>query len=174
MYSEARIQLGLWHWLYGRGQRWIVPNACEIFATGECDVLSIMKSGLSCEYEIKISRKDFRADAKKGKYEKFERRLEGETTFDRHWGIGNKHVKQIDLHVPNHFSYVVPSGMITAAEVPHYAGLIYTDPVCRYFEVVKKPVKIHADIYPDLKTKIGQKLMFRYWHQMQKAEKAVI
>lgn len=161
-YSEARIQLGLWHWLYNRGQRWACPNVCKVYDTGECDLLTIMRSGLACEYEIKVSRKDFRQEARKGRVELFERRLLGLTTYAARtrWGAG----KEIPLRTPNFFSYVVPNKLGTVEEVPTYAGLIYVmDDDCRRFEIVKKPIKIHSDILPDLKTKLGQKLMFRFW-----------
>jgi hypothetical protein len=157
-YSEARIQLGLWHWCYRRGQRWACPNVCQMFDTGECDLLTVMRSGLACEYEIKISRKDYRQEARKGRVELFERRLAGLTTFRDHFG------REVPLLTPNFFSYVVPSGLISADEVPGFAGLIYADEDCRCFDIVKKPERIHGEIITDLRTQLGQRLMFRYWN----------
>lgn len=163
-YSEARIQLGLWNWLYNRGQRWACPNVCKLYDTGECDLLTIMRSGLACEYEIKVSRKDYRQEARKGRVELFERRLLGLTTYPYRYGIGNKRIRDVPLRTPNFFSYVVPNKLVAVEELPSYAGLIYVmDDDCRRFEVIKKPLKIHSEIPPDLKEKLGQKLMFRFW-----------
>ncbi|MBV9217680.1 MAG: hypothetical protein JO053_16040 [Acidobacteria bacterium] len=163
--NEAQIQLGLWHWLYNRGQRWACPNACKVFDTGECDLLTVMRSGLACEYEIKISRKDFRQDRRKPKFELFERRLAGHTTREplrSGW-------KARTLTVPNFFFYVVPNKLVSVDEVPGFAGLIYVhDEERQRFTVAKKAARIHRDIIPDLKLQMGQKLMFRFWDQQRR------
>lgn len=76
----------------------------------ESDCLLLTKSGYWYEFEIKISRSDFKNDFK-NKEEKH-RILEskGETTK------------------PNYFYYIVPEGLIEVEEVPPYAGLIYVTP----------------------------------------------
>jgi hypothetical protein len=179
-WSERRVQLGLYHWLYQKGQWCIVPNARELFSTGECDILSLMKSGLANEYEIKLTRSDFRADAKKGKYEIFEKRLAGvheDIRVRRNIRGDIVHYQPmsafytVKLTTPNYFSYVVPHGLITAEDVPHFAGLVYArSERCHYFEVVKKPVKIHNDIDDSLPVRIGMKLMHRFWKECNKTE----
>lgn len=71
----------------------------------EMDVCSISKSGLITEFEVKVSKSDFKADAQKNKWRYFEAKVE----------------KQI----PNYFYYVCPEGLIKVEEVPQFAGLIY-------------------------------------------------
>lgn len=179
-WSERRMQFGLYHWLYQKGQRWIVPNARDIFTTGEADILSLMKSGMANEYEIKLSRSDFKADAKKGKYEQFEKRLGGINEYIRQhlwngqpspYGGPMGHFYTVKIKCPNFFYYVVPKGLITIDEVPHFAGLIYVnDARCHFLQIVKPATRIHDEINPSIKTLIGIKLMHRFWNERDKSE----
>lgn len=80
-------------------------NVSYIFG-GECDVLSINKNGFVTEFEVKVSRSDFKAEAKKeGKWINFKMKKETAT--------------------PNYFYYVCPSGLINENEVSDFAGLIW-------------------------------------------------
>lgn len=97
------------------------------FFAGEQDVLSILKSGYTAEYEVKISRSDFKADAKKDKWKFYSLMIE------------NK--------IPNYFSYACPVGLIKIDEVPEFAGLIYIDGNC--LQVIKKAKIVHRH-KPDL------------------------
>ena len=76
----------------------------------ECDLYVVMKSMLSVEYEIKTTRSDFRAD----------------------FGKREKHARLSKLGLagstPTRFFFVVPEGLVTADEVPTYAGLMYARP----------------------------------------------
>ena len=78
----------------------------NIFAyyPNECDVLAIWDSGFATDYEIKVSRSDFKADFKKAKHRKMERN---------------------QVAGANQFYFVVPADLVTKEEVPDYAGLIY-------------------------------------------------
>jgi hypothetical protein len=77
----------------------------------ECDVYEITDSGYAREYEIKLSVSDFKADADK---------------WDRKH-TRNKHclLESADEQCPKHFYFVVPESLISVAEVPVWAGLIY-------------------------------------------------
>lgn len=73
----------------------------------ECDILELTKAGYLYEYEVKISKADFKADAKKKtwagtKYELIK--------------LGNR---------TNYFYYVVPEGLLSVEDVPEFAGLIW-------------------------------------------------
>ena len=97
----------------------------------ECDVISVSKSDYIYEYEIKISRSDFKKDFIKEKHnhilnEKFTYARKGEQLF----------------RVCNYFNYVVPRDLISLDEVPEYAGLIYINEDFT-FEIVKKPKLLH-------------------------------
>lgn len=100
----------------------------------EMDVMRLNRQGYVTEYEIKISRSDFKNDAKKGrivygrstnKYEKYE----------------NKKSKS------NRFFYVVPKDLIGVDEVPTFAGLIYYDERFGSFQIVKNAPMMHKNKY---------------------------
>ena len=87
----------------------------------EVDVLSLNKSGYLTEFEVKVSRSDFKADLKKEKWEWFDVRLE--------------------TQIPNYFIYSCIPELIIKEEIPSFAGLVYvTD---EGIEVVKKPKLLH-------------------------------
>lgn len=129
--------------LFAKGHSPIVTNY-QGAGLDECDVLSISKAGLVYEYEIKISRNDFRKEFK-DKVFKHQRMAErtmakngpGFTTqrgfvYEEDW-----------VTTANYYSFCVPDGLIKLEEVPEYAGLYYIvpgneNPVC-----VKPPVKLH-------------------------------
>lgn len=97
----------------------------------ECDVLSISKSNYIYEYEIKISRADFKKDFIKKKHtniinEKFTKVIKGETSY----------------LLPNYFNFVTPKDLIKIDEVPEYAGLIYMNEDGT-FDIIKKPKLLH-------------------------------
>jgi len=97
----------------------------------ECDVLSISKADYIYEYEIKISRADFKKDFIKEKHtfiinEKYTRTRKGELVY----------------LLPNYFNFVVPRDLISVDEVPDYAGLIYMNEDSS-FTIVKKPKLLH-------------------------------
>lgn len=97
----------------------------------ECDVLSISKSDYIYEYELKISRGDYKKDFIKEKHtliinEKYTKTYKGELIY----------------LLPNYFSYVTPKDLISVDEVPEYAGLIYIDENGK-FEVIRKPKLLH-------------------------------
>jgi hypothetical protein len=72
----------------------------------ESDLLFLTKSDYFYEFEIKVSRADFKNDFKK---------------VNKHEVLkdSNNHRK------PNYFIYAVPEGLIRVEEVPEYAGLYY-------------------------------------------------
>jgi hypothetical protein len=85
----------------------------------ECDVFSLTERGYFREFEVKLTVRDFEADAKK--------RME-----KRPWQYGTPPVWEYkhallamgDPRGPSEFYYVVPAGLITAADLPPFAGLI--------------------------------------------------
>jgi hypothetical protein len=87
----------------------------------ECDVFEITKAGYFREYEVKVSRSDFFADAKK----EVERWPNG-------WAPGATKVveRKHDLLAagsargPSLFFYVTPAGLLQPHELPVWAGLI--------------------------------------------------
>lgn len=105
-----RISLDLMRYAQG-GQDIIIPN--YYLGMWEADVLRITRSGIVYEYEIKISRADFKRDFSKGY--SF---INGDS--------GHKHnAIAAGKHRINKFFFVVPAGLITPLEVPKQYGLIY-------------------------------------------------
>jgi len=80
----------------------------------EADLLEITKSGYAYEYEVKISRSDFKNDAKK-------------RPKSRPWQSPRKSKFEIiaDGSRINYFYYIVPENLVSVDEVPEFAGLIY-------------------------------------------------
>ena len=124
----------------------VIPN----FYVGqwEMDVFKMTWTWYIMEYEVKISRADFKNDFKK---------------WDKH-----KLLKNWELHT-NRFFYVVPEWLIKLEEVPDYCGLIYAKeyegaPWRYHFKVIQKAKLLHknnlsSDI--DFIKKLLHKVVFR-------------
>jgi hypothetical protein len=138
----------------------IVPNSC-VFGW-EADVITVNKTGFISEYEIKVSRSDFKADAKK------ERARILVDPNDTTW-FG----KTITHKRPNYFYYAVPEGLITPEEVPDYAGLLYVHKHVKRYALyygtvteVKAAKRIHRDkIEDEQRRQLARALTVRYWRQ---------
>lgn len=96
----------------------------------ESDYLAITKSGYVYEVEIKISRADFSNDFKHKENKHL--LLESDTMIKTH-----------PQGCPNYFYYAVPDGLISADEVPKYAGLMYLHPWG--VNIVKEAPKINDE-----------------------------
>jgi uncharacterized protein RhaS with RHS repeats len=82
----------------------------------ECDLLELTKSGYLYEYEVKISKSDFKADANKKTYK---------TTKYNEIKSGNR---------VNYFYYIVPENLIQISDLPEFAGLVYAKKISvRYY-----------------------------------------
>ena len=112
----------------------------------EADVFELTDAGYWREYEIKVTRADFRQDQGKRAWRK-------PTGADRK-GYHNKHdlLAARDTAGPSHFWFVCPAGLIGAEDVPEWAGLIHmTDCVrgprkYRLRDVVVKPApRLHKE-----------------------------
>ena len=82
----------------------------------ECDVAEVTKSGYLREYEIKLSRGDFKADCEKTKTK---------WDWETHQSVStNKHalLAARDPRGPKQFYFVFPVGLMTDNEVPEWAG----------------------------------------------------
>lgn len=112
----------------------VVQNITPL-SFSEFDVLSVSKSGFVYEFEVKISRSDFKADAKKRKFAKY----------------AAPHVYA--SIIPNYFSYVCPKDLISESEIPIYAGLYYhcDTPIEEYpsgvLIEIRKPKLIHKQMH---------------------------
>lgn len=112
----------------------------------ECDVFELTEAGFFREYEIKLSRADFKADASK-----MRRRYDYANDVDV---VTNKHGLLADraVHGPSRFWYVCPTDLLTAEEMPEWAGLIYAKEIVRLappwnvlFNEVKPAPQLHRE-----------------------------
>lgn len=88
----------------------------------ECDVFELMKSGYWYEYEVKVSRSDFRADALKNKHiPELTRKYNPEWAANHPEGF--KHdILAGSCYGPNRFYFVTLSGIVAEKEIPEWAG----------------------------------------------------
>ena len=153
----------------------------------ESDKLIWTKTGYIYEFEIKISRADFKNDFKNKKEKHII--LKGPTEEERfmpsfyqsyEW---NKHlynsiddckarIKPGDSHLieshkkPNYFYYAVPERLIQPEEVPEYAGLIYILKEYHYerqsYVIVKKAPFLHKQKYKDGELNLAEKFWWNW------------
>ena len=114
----------------------------------ECDILSISKSDYIYEYEVKISRSDFKADFKKEKHS---------LILEKHF-INESSSQTFNYYTPNYFYFVVTENLVTLDEIPEYAGLIYVRENGK-IETIKKAPILH-------KTKASPELIRGLAHQL--------
>lgn len=91
----------------------------------EMDLFCLSKAGYVTEYEIKTTRADFKADADKRRYT--------DAMFRRHLPVTLELAATTTKHArleagdpagPKQFFFAVPDGLVEAAEVPAWAGLV--------------------------------------------------
>jgi hypothetical protein len=129
----------------------------------ECDLLELRKSGFWIEFEIKLSRADFRAD-----------RYKTERRFNYELGVYDSRNKHDCLRTkrpcgPNYFWFVAPSGLIEADEVPEWAGLMAANESQRrqfpiWTEIIKKAPRLHKEKFED---SIRNHMLRTYYHRFQ-------
>lgn len=136
--QSKNIEAALSMYLYEK-QHSPITTKFSGYGLSECDVISITKSDYICEYEIKISRSDFKADFNK---EKHKLMLEKKCIKERLIKENNEMIKDTWYLTCNYFNFVVPKDLIRVDEVPEYAGLIYMDENLN-FEIIKKAPLIH-------------------------------
>jgi hypothetical protein len=156
--TEFEIQNSLWKSLNRKNFALACPNYTPL-GWWECDLFGVTAAGLGVEFEIKLTRADFMADAKK------ERQKPG-----RKYGelpeIQRKHSLLSGRHQggPTRFFYACPAGLLTLEDMPEWAGLMTYE--SGFFSTPKEAPKLHS-------TKVSQKVMdhmrgvfyWRYWNQ---------
>lgn len=121
--TEADIQNVICHNARERRHACVIPNV-RVYVW-ESDALSITHAGWVNEYEIKITKSDFKAD--KNKLRKHDILRDGEA-YNRHQYrlppniLKDKPKKRQDR--PNYFWYVCPEDIIETYDLPDYAGLM--------------------------------------------------
>lgn len=107
--------------------KYLVENVYLFRYDWETDFLAVKTNGYTYEIEIKVSRSDFLADFKK---------------IDKHNVLSGKTNRKFK---PNKFFYICPTGIITAKDLPPYAGLMYIDYYSQITTVKEAPF-LHKEI----------------------------
>jgi len=129
--KSKNIEAALCLYLYEKSHS---PITTHFSGSGlsECDVISISKSNYIYEYEVKISRSDYKKDFIKEKHNLI---LNEKHTMLSHNG-------DLIYLLPSYFSFVTVKDLIRVNEIPDYAGLIYINEDFK-FDVIKKPKLLH-------------------------------
>ena len=159
-YSEESIQRALRH-------NFLSPSSVKYFTENlniykwESDTIKFTNSGYVYEFEIKISKADFKNDFKNKK--------------KKHSILEDKNSENKDR--PNYFYYVVPIDLISEEDVPEYAGLIYVNfmkignnvPYSQFIEVKKAP-QLHKNKFDFKESNLMDKFYYNYIHWKHKHE----
>jgi len=152
-FTEGSIQKVLSHFL--TAPLYDVDNL-YVFSW-ESDKLLKTRAGYFYEFEIKISRADYKNDFKNKKH--------------KHAILGS--CQTGDYKKPNYFYYAVPEGMIDVSEVPEYAGLVYIldDSVLSFshIRIIKKAPLLHKEKYDDGQLGLGEKFYYNMVNWRNKA-----
>jgi hypothetical protein len=95
----------------------------------ESDFFTITELDYAFEYEIKVSRGDFKDDFNKKEKHIILESSEFVENYKR----------------PNKFFYATPKNLLATSEIPAYAGLIEIDPVDRIANIVKDAPYLHKE-----------------------------
>lgn len=162
----------------------------------ESDKLLETRSGYIYEFEIKISKADYKNDFKHKKdkhiilageekygdkylprYYEFleENRKRGnwcEQNFIK--SASNNPYYLVGGHKrPNYFYYVVPTNLISVEDVPEYAGLIYVDENKR-LTIKKQAPRLHKEKYSDSDLNLGEKFYYNMDNWRNKYKRVLI
>lgn len=172
-FTEEYIQKKLDGFFAESTKKYVIENL-YVFSW-ESDKLIETRSGLIYEFEIKVSKSDFKNDFnnKKDKHcilegvEEYVPSYKKSEYPDDSYG---QYFKTERYKKPNYFYYAVPEGLITVEDLPPYAGLIYVLPdnfigkdgkFCwDGFYIVKQAPKIHSTKYSDDDLKLGEKFYY--------------
>jgi hypothetical protein len=108
-WTEAKAQNAVYVYCAIKNHEIIIPNSCLF--SWESDVISVTRAGFVTEFEIKISKADFKADAKK-------ERARLLVAPEQNGFFGSYSVKR-----PNYFFYVVPSGNDSSGRSSRIRGI---------------------------------------------------
>lgn len=160
----------------------------------ESDKLLETKSGYIYEFEIKISKADFKNDFKHKKdkhiilegeekygdkylpkyYELLEdnKKLGAWAEQSFHKWADNSERYLVGVHKrPNYFYYAVPTDLISVEDVPEYAGLIYVNEYGG-LTIKKSAPCLHKEKYSDESLNFGEKFYYNMDSWRRKCKKA--
>ena len=164
--TASEIQNQIYHEIWGRSHV-VAPNYTP-YDWWECDVWAVSKpAGLGVEYEVKLSRSDFKADAKR-KIERYSCRAAA-VVVRRH-----KHteLETKSVNGPSRFWYVMPLNLVTIEEVPTFAGLMWVTATKAFgrkyvtLTIVRQAPLLHREKVAQAKIDHAKSIFYyRYWNR---------
>lgn len=113
-WTERDGQLAVYNYRHRIQPFPLIVTNIYFYSGCESDALYISRSGHAHEFEVKVTRSDFRADFKKFRHN----RLLGLVPYK---------------NLPTTFTYVCPPDIIPVEEIPDYAGLAHIITKGRYY-----------------------------------------
>jgi hypothetical protein len=148
--QSTKITKRLYEFLM-RNRHFPIASNCYIY-NWESDIITINKNKYISEYEIKISRADFKADFLK---------------TDKHSFMSDVYNYNFSSeHVPNYFYYVTPPGLLDKKEIPEYSGLIEVGMYVR--RVKRAPILHRLEANPNMEMNLMKKIYHKYWNNYDK------
>lgn len=173
MITVPKIQLALRNDTF-KSTEVSVPNIF-LWPPFESDFVRVTKSGYAIEYEIKLSKSDFKADFKKAKtiidhFDFKEETHNGSIVKRLVYKSLSKHDWLLSGKGATEFYYVFPLGLINHEEVPEWAGIIEVEEY-KYFGRDKMSVghrrkakRLNREPLSEAKKKdIYVSCYYRYW-----------
>jgi hypothetical protein len=159
--TEKDIQLALYRHLLGEHRKCIIPNIWT--GVGEADLIALTQSNYLHEFEIKISRADFRNDFK-------HKRVKHDilSGSDRYKGGYRR------LIPTAYFYYAVPENLISVEEVPEYAGLIYVSEKHHCLIIKSAPKISNEKVTLEQENRIMRGCCYRMWNMMIKENRRAV
>lgn len=155
--TERNVQTALW-WKLHSSADLLIPNYTPD-GWFECDLWYLSKRGYACEFEIKLTRNDFRSDALKSRDLLSHMRVRQTVSkYDK--------LAQGSPDGPSRFVYVAPRGVIPLDELPPWAGLWEFNPA---YTITCKPTRnaprLHKIEVPEKIRKHARGVFYwRFWN----------
>jgi hypothetical protein len=126
--TEFDVQMMLGQHLLLKSHSFVIPNKCLKY---ECDLISFNLSEYLNEFEIKVTRADFKHERVKERKHK--------------WLVTGKPAK----NKPNYFWFATPFDLIQPEEINPLYGLIYVSD--KTIKIIKRPKLLHKTKHLDMK-----------------------
>lgn len=169
--TEGRIQAGLF-WQYQDSSRLLVPNYTPK-GWWECDVLRVLKSGFTAEFEIKLTPSDFRKDFEKTASYGWGKRCQA---YDG--AVKHELLAKGTGACPNYFWFAMTPQLYGKVkdEIPDYAGVVLAQArgaTWMSLNVAKKAPRLHPrKSEEDWEQMLFKTFYWRLWKLKDKTEKA--
>jgi len=169
---------------YCSAHQLFLPNV-HLSGWWECDVLGVTKAGYMYEFEIKMSKSDFKADFNKGvdghtaarrRGFKWTREVRTCDEAKRKWEEATRPLLKHDLMAggdvsgPTCFFFCTPEGLLDPKDIPDHAGLLefpFSEDArgwrWGHLNTIKKAPRLHGQKVTDRRINgIRDKIIYRY------------